>query len=256
MKYLIILLLVCGSLLNAKPLWVGVTFKAVSQTINNTRVKSLKVDKLLPQSDAINSGIEPGDILIKVNGKVINGVRSIVREIKKAKEGSTLIFQLKRNDNTLTKKLKLTPRPDNVSQWVGSPIGSKAKNIAGNFYANKSEKSTQPKLTLLDFWATWCGPCRQTLPIVAELYNKYASKGYETIGISTESLSTLKKFQQGHAAPYPLLNDANGTVSAFYGVKALPTLAFVDQDGYIVKVFTGAPSKQMLESIIKKYLEG
>ncbi|MGL1903708.1 MAG: redoxin family protein [Fibrobacterales bacterium] len=255
MSKALLLIVFLVSLSFSKSLWVGVTFKTSRHLIEGKRVDALKVDKLLPQSDAINSGIEPGDLLIRVNGTIINGVRSVAKAIKGKKEGSVLTFTLIRENNELTKKLALTPRPDNVSQWVGSPIGSKSKKISGNFYAHKTQKQKQPKLTLLDFWATWCGPCRQTLPIVAELYKKYEPKGFETIGISTESLKTLQTFQSKHSAPYPLLNDASGQVSAFYGVKALPTLAFIDADGYIVKVFTGAPSKSVLESVIKKYLD-
>ena len=105
-------------------------------------------------------------------------------------------------------------------------------------------------MTLLDFWATWCGPCRQTLPIVGRLYEKLSSRGFEVIGVSTEQLSVLEQFYKEHPSPYPLYRDATQEMNRRYGISAIPTLMLLDENGYIQKVWPGVPSEKALEKAI------
>ena len=231
--------------------WLGLTFKMKKYSDNR---KVLEVKKVLPMSDAPNSGIESGDLLVEVDSKQIDGTSIIKQIMAKKIAGDTLAFKLEREGKFYTKKLALTPRPKNISKYVGSAIGSRMADFKGKFYANGSKRKNAAKLTLIDFWATWCGPCKMTLPVLDDLYAGYESKGLEVIGVSNESLNLLNKFQSQRPQAYPLFNDLDGSLSKFYGISAVPTLIFVDEEGYILKVLRGAPPKQQLEGYIKKYL--
>lgn len=104
---------------------------------------------------------------------------------------------------------------------------------------------------VIDFWATWCGPCRKTLPVLANVYSKYASQGLEVIGISNEDVATLNHFYSSqHKSPYPLYRDATQELWRRYGIRAVPTLMLLDQNGYIKRVWSGAPSQALVEKLV------
>ena len=91
---------------------------------------------------------------------------------------------------------------------------------------------------LIDFWATWCPPCRKSIPVFIALYNKYHEKGFTVLGISREDKSVLEKFRDEIGIPYPLLIDNKG-VSKRYQVQAIPTIMILDKTGKVRKTQVG-----------------
>lgn len=91
---------------------------------------------------------------------------------------------------------------------------------------------------LIDFWATWCPPCRKSIPVFIDLYNKYHEKGFTVLGISREDKSVLEKFRDEIGIPYPLLIDNNG-ISKKYQVQAIPTIMIFDKNGKVRKTQVG-----------------
>jgi thiol-disulfide isomerase/thioredoxin len=176
--------------------------------------------------------------------------------LNKAKVGSKVGIEIFRDGKRIPLTVTLTERPDDISSLTGSAIGSKMAEFGKNFYKNGEKRKDAPKATLLDFWATWCGPCRQTLPVLEKIYNKYSSQGLEVIGISSEQTKPLLAFyKKQHASPYPLYRDADQGLWRRYGIHAVPTLMLLDSNGYIKRVWSGAPSFEMLEKLVLEVLE-
>lgn len=94
------------------------------------------------------------------------------------------------------------------------------------------------KVLLVDFWATWCPPCKREIPHLIEIYEKYKDRGLIVLGISTEDKGTLEKFRQENNISYPILI---GTQDVFqkFGVRAIPHTIFFDKKGKIRKTQTG-----------------
>ena len=123
------------------------------------------------------------------------------------------------------------------------------------------------KVILLNFWGTWCGPCRMELPDFVKLHNKYNKDGLEIVGITIrrgESIKDVAKFQEQWGLNYLLLNDINGNevseVTMAYGqaigqmINGIPTTLVIDREGFIVNGFVGPRREQVFFNAIKPYL--
>jgi peroxiredoxin len=112
------------------------------------------------------------------------------------------------------------------------------------------------KVVMLDFWATWCPPCRREIPDLIQLQNQYADKGFTVLGISLDDggAATVKPFAQSIGMNYPLVI-GNSQVTAAYGaIEAIPTTFLIGRDGMILKTYVGAQDKSEFQSDIQSAL--
>jgi cytochrome c biogenesis protein CcmG, thiol:disulfide interchange protein DsbE len=97
------------------------------------------------------------------------------------------------------------------------------------------------KVVLVDFWATWCGPCREAMPHLAELYRTYQEKGFEVIGMSVDkedARESVSRFVKSMEVPYPVAT-ASEEIARNYGVNGLPTSFFIDKEGRLREKIPG-----------------
>ena len=95
------------------------------------------------------------------------------------------------------------------------------------------------KIVLLDFWATWCPPCRHELPTIEALSRKYKDRNVLVYGINDEDLKTAKHFLEAHHPDLETLHDDKDKVHKMYGCRAIPTVLVIDPGGTIVAHFVG-----------------
>ena len=112
------------------------------------------------------------------------------------------------------------------------------------------------KVILVDFWATWCPPCNDMIPILSKLHKQYSDKGLVILGISLdqEGLGALGTFVYENMIPYKVVMGDNRISNSFGGVSTIPTLYMVDRDGRLVRKLTGFHNYAQLEEQVKKYL--
>jgi cytochrome c biogenesis protein CcmG/thiol:disulfide interchange protein DsbE len=99
------------------------------------------------------------------------------------------------------------------------------------------------KVVLLDFWASWCGPCRRSIPILNGVHQRYGSR-VEMYGVNVEqeqSNAYVARAHQAFAAEFPSLRDEDGSVQAAYAVTSIPTLVLIDREGVVRWVYSGVP---------------
>lgn len=112
------------------------------------------------------------------------------------------------------------------------------------------------KVRLVDFWATWCPPCREEIPGFIELQKKYQSKGLEVIGVSVDrgGPPVVNAFvKENHINYTSLMSDA-ATESAYGGIRSIPTTFLIDREGNVVKKYLGAHPMEDFEADIKALL--
>jgi len=112
------------------------------------------------------------------------------------------------------------------------------------------------KLVVLDFWATWCGPCRQEIPGYVELQKKYASEGLVVIGVSLDEggPAIVKKFVQKYGVSYQIVMGDDQITEAFGGIHAIPTTFIIGRDGRILDHKVGAVPRAAYEARLRKFL--
>jgi cytochrome c biogenesis protein CcmG/thiol:disulfide interchange protein DsbE len=113
------------------------------------------------------------------------------------------------------------------------------------------------KPTVVNFWASWCHPCRKEFPLLKAARAKHARDGLEVIGVSYRDIaSDGRAFVADQGADWAFARDPDGKLAAAYGVRAVPQTFFVDADGTVVSRVFGITSAQDLEAEIQKILPG
>ena len=152
---------------------------------------------------------------------------------------------------------------DNVSLVSGViPAGGKAASDF-SWYDSQGQKvslsALKGKTVLVNFWATWCGPCKAELPDIEAVSKEYASKGLVVVGVSEDRgdglVHDVSDFARKNGLTYQIVIDNDDIANAFGNINAIPTSFLVNKDGQIVEKWIGVRDKAFFESTVKKYLD-
>ena len=110
------------------------------------------------------------------------------------------------------------------------------------------------KAVLLNFWATYCGPCKIEMPWFVELQKQYGPQGFQIVGVAMDDASTeeIAKFSQEMGVNYPILVGKDSVGDSYGGVSVLPTTFFLDRDGKLIAREFGLQSRSVFVDHIKK----
>jgi peroxiredoxin len=148
--------------------------------------------------------------------------------------------------------LGCTRTDDRSASVSGDAPNFKLQDLSGKTVQLSDYKG---KPVMLDFWATWCQPCRDTIPGIVKLHKDYAGKGLAILAISLDGGESedLKTFQKKHGMTYTVLI-GNEDVASQYGVRTIPMMILIDKSGKIQKRYLGAGSEDDIEKTVKQLL--
>lgn len=116
-------------------------------------------------------------------------------------------------------------------------------------------KSLRGRPVVLDFWATWCGPCQAESPIVNTIAQRYKDRGLVVVGVNTSDEDGLaERFVRKKGLGFPIVYDEGNDIAKRYHVSNLPTLVVLSKEGKIVAVRHGVTSDSALDDIVRRYL--
>ncbi|MGB0910046.1 MAG: TlpA disulfide reductase family protein [Nitrospirales bacterium] len=114
------------------------------------------------------------------------------------------------------------------------------------------------KVVLLNFWATWCGPCRVEMPAMEALYQEMKGKGLAIVAVSVDAQGTVvtRPFQEAMGLTFPILHDSDYEVGLSYGARTLPITYIIDRQGIIrhrvfgARDWNGAKAKELIQELL------
>ncbi len=115
------------------------------------------------------------------------------------------------------------------------------------------------KVVFLNFWATWCPPCRREIPAFIELVEKYKDDGFIVLGVAVDprefqGVDKVKPFAEQMGINYPVLYDSKGVSQLYGGIRSIPTTFVINREGKVVGRIVGSRPKDVFEGIIKDLL--
>ncbi len=227
--------------------WVGVLLKTPSTTV--TRV--------MPASPAEHAGIRAGDEIRSLDGLPVVDGRDFIARVQRLEVGARAKIVLLRGGKDLSFDVSLEPRPDRMTLALAM-IGKRAPDFAlpvihGSYPAKLADLSGH--VVIVDFWATWCGPCAMSLPHLKEWQTKYDARGLRVIGLSNEDAAEIALYGTENKVTYTLARDGDNSVGGSYFVAALPMLVIIDKTGIVRHVELGAGDFDEVERILVSLLK-
>ncbi len=124
-------------------------------------------------------------------------------------------------------------------------------DISGNKVALSDFKG---KVVILDFWATWCPPCKREIPDFISLQSAYEARGLQIVGIALDQPDKVREFARQNGMNYPVLLGNDQIAQEYGGIEGIPTTFIIDRNGRLVNRFEGFRSREDFESEIRRVL--
>ena len=140
-----------------------------------------------------------------------------------------------------------------------APVPAPDFSLAARGGGTVQLSSLKGQVVMINFWATWCGPCRQEMPLLDQLHAKYEPLGFTLLGVNVEPDSAAATaWLKGMPVTFPILFDTNNAVAEQFGVMGMPSSVFVDREGRVRYVHRGykpgdeAEYAEMIRSLVKE----
>lgn len=204
--------------------------------------RGARVGAVIPASPAERAGLLPGDVIAAVDGEKVATPGAVVSRVRAAAPMRGLRLRILRRGCEVERVAILGERPADPDAWGRALVGREAPDFAprasiGPHPASLADLRGHP--VLLEFSATWCGPCRRLEPALARLHDRYASRGLRIVALSEEPFERTRERRRAERLPYAVAEDAGGAISARYFVTALPTLVLIDAGGVVRRAASG-----------------
>jgi thiol-disulfide isomerase/thioredoxin len=237
----------------ARP-WLGVMMDS------DASVPGVRVGHVVRGSPADKAGVREGDRIVRIAAQRVTRGQDVVQAVGSSTVGDALevIFDRAGKEQSVRVTLASMPSSDDIVRMdlVGSfaPAWKDIESVSGSFPA--SIGALRGHVVLLDFWATWCGPCRIVVPKLGALQARYGAQGLSVLGVSTEDAQEVALFAQRMAVRYAVAIDKHAETTRSYGVMSLPTLVVIDKRGVVRDVAIGYDSSEdaRLESSVRSLL--
>ena len=244
-----------------RPGWLGVALRKGSEV----EQRDLGVDHPLvvvrhvfPDTAAEEAGFQKGDVILSIGEVSLrHGVREMIANVQSHAVKTEVDFQVNRAGNLLTIRARLRTPPAKKDMtakgWIGKslPEFSLIDVQTGKTLSRDPERG---EVIVLDFWATWCGPCRKAMPILEEIHRENEGKGLRMIGTSDEEIPILETFLRNRPLDYATGYDADRVLASALFIRSYPTLVVADRTGRVVAVLKGVNGARKLRSVVQGLL--
>jgi thiol-disulfide isomerase/thioredoxin len=238
--------------------WVGI---GMAPAGGGTGVPVTRVGRGSP---AQRAGLLQGDRIVAVDGARVTGPEQVTQAVSSRPAGETLTLSLVRDDKPLSVAVTTEARPAENDllrrEFVGAfaPEWERAMPLAG---APSTMAQLRGRVVIVDFWASFCGPCRVSMPALSALATQKGALGLTVVGITSDGAESAAIMANRLGVRYPIVLDPETKIAAKYFVSALPTLFVVDRKGVVRHVQVGfdpkadAATRAMVDALLAEPAE-
>ncbi|MGH7283370.1 MAG: redoxin family protein [Polyangiaceae bacterium] len=234
------------------PPWLGIAM--------DTKDGAVVVAHVVSGSPADKACIATGDHIEKVDGTHVSTPEEVQRLVASHQPGDSVSVRVDHAGSGSTLRVKVAPRPTIDEMLRMDHVGKPAPAWIGVEQATPgaplSTTTLKGRVALVEFWATWCGPCKMSGPELARLQARYGAQGLTVVGITTDSKTTAGEYAERNSLGFAAVSDPTAMTTRAYGVAVLPTLFVIDKRGIVRDVAVGyAPENAThVESLVNKLL--
>ncbi len=215
----------------------------------------------LAGSPAAEAGLKEMDVIVVSEGIPVKNYKDYIAGARTVEVGDTLDIEIVRDGLRQSVSVPMLEKPGNMIKWRKDHFPGTQHSawevplLRPDEGTTMSSAGAKGSYQLLYFWATWCGPCRRTSPVVSKLHDEFGGKGVQVIGISSETEVVIREFLGKNTQyTYPVGWDEDGSVKRDYEVKKLPTIVLVDKDGTVLDWDISVSGVNRLTNKVRKLL--
>lgn len=243
--------------------WLGVAMEGDGQDV---RTPGARVGHVVRGSPAERAGLHDGDRIVRVGTARVGRGGDVVRAVAAYAVGESVEIAFVRGaagagarEQAARATLAALPTQEQMMRMdlmgAFAPPFKGIEGVGGSAFP-ASMGALRGRVVVLDFWATWCGPCRVTIPKLSDLQARYGAQGLSVVGVSTEDTQDVASFAQHAAMRYAVGVDKNAETTREYGVMSLPTVVVIDKRGIVREISIGYDSSHdaWLEAAVRVLL--
>jgi thiol-disulfide isomerase/thioredoxin len=226
------------------PAWLGVEL-----ALRMPEEPGVLVRSVVPGSPAERAGVVAGDVILSVEGQNVGRPAELVAEISGRHPGERVsLAVLRHGDNRLfAAELEALPNEESLMRKRyldrAAPALGELAAVQGNTEPNL--RALRGRVVVLEFWATWCAPCRLTAPLLSSWSDRHTPEGLSVLGITTDPVSLAADGARKASMSYSVFSDDSGETVRGYRAFALPTLFVIDRRGVVRDVVVGYSSERL-----------
>jgi thiol-disulfide isomerase/thioredoxin len=230
-----------GGSQTARP-WIGILLDTQKPGLRGVAVKDV-----LPNTPAEKAGLKKLDEILSIDGAAVKTAGDLIGRVQEKGVGQQVSLKVLRAKKELTVSLALEAKPDELKMLRDALQDKPAPSFE---VPGASLAAVKGNVVVLEFWATWCGPCRSSLPRLDAWQKKYAARGLKVVGVSDETPEVVAAFAAKQKLSYPLGSDPKAKEAYFAPV--IPMLVVIDRAGVVKHVEIGAGQK--LDNVEQAFL--